>query len=193
VTDAPSRTRIATNLAALNVGWFLSILGAAHGMPWLGPWVVASLLGLHLALSPARTRMVEGALPLVAAFVGYLGDSALVLSGVLHFPGEAWLVPPTRFWMVTLWMNFATALTTSLYWLAGRPGLGMVLGALGAPPAYLSGAELGAVALGGKPGWALSLIAVEWGLAMPVLLQLHDWCGRGLRQRAPGLEPGGTE
>ncbi len=193
MTGSPSRTRIAVNLVALNAGWFACILGAAHGMAWLGPWVVAGLLALHLALSPSRTGMVEGILPLVAGVVGYLGDSVLVLSGVLHFPGEAGLVPPTRLWMVALWMNFATALTTSVYWLAGRPGLGMVLGALGGPLAYLGGAELGAVALPHGAGWALSLVAVEWALAMPILLRLHDWCGRGLRERAPRLEPEGTE
>jgi len=39
------------NFIAFQVGWFSTVLGAAHGMPWIGVIVVPAALAIHLALS----------------------------------------------------------------------------------------------------------------------------------------------
>jgi hypothetical protein len=40
------------NFIAFQAAWFAAVLGAAHGMPWLGVVAVLLALGLHLVLSP---------------------------------------------------------------------------------------------------------------------------------------------
>lgn len=188
--NAPSTPMLVFNLAVLNVGWFACVLGDAYRVPLLGPAVVAVLLALHLAVVAPPARAREVAVLLLAGAVGYLGDSALVLAGVIGFDPGSGPGAPNKLWMVALWMNFATALNSALYWLAGRPLLASALGALGGPMAYFAGVKLGALAFPGGTGWALGLIALEWAIAMPVLLGLNRWAGRRFRRPRVDLDLG---
>ncbi len=104
----------------------------------------------------------------VAGVVGLVLDSALSASGVFTFltnqPG-VWVSPP---WMVSLWMNFAATLGSSLGWLQGRPLLAALFGGLGGPLSYWAGARLGAIELAGWP--SLAVLAVVWAVATPWLV-----------------------
>ncbi len=188
--NAPTTPMLAFNLAVLNVGWFACVLGDAYRVALLGPAVVAVLLALHLAVVAPRDRGREVVVLLLAGAVGYAGDSALVLAGAIGFDPGSGPGAPTKLWMVALWMNFATVLNSALYWLAGRPLLAALLGALGGPMAYLAGVKLGALAFPGGTAWALALIALEWAVAMPVLLGLNRWTGRRFRRPRVDLDPG---
>jgi hypothetical protein len=55
-------------------------------------------------------------------------------------------------------------------WLADRYLVGAVFGAVGGPLAYLAGVRLGAAILGPSQTAALIVVAIEWALAMPLLL-----------------------
>jgi membrane protein implicated in regulation of membrane protease activity len=81
-------------------------------------------------------------------------------------------------------------LNSALYWLAGRPLLAAALGAVGGPLAYFGGVGLGALAFPGGLAWALALIAVEWAIAMPLLLGLNRWAGRRFRRPRTNLDLG---
>ena len=73
------------NLILFNTGWFACILGAAWGIPWFGPAVVAMIALAHLAWRPfSGTRRAEALLLLAALAFGYLVDSLLVtvLTGI---------------------------------------------------------------------------------------------------------------
>ena len=72
------------------------------------------------------------------------------------------------FWMVSLWMAFATTLNHSLRWLTSRPWVATLSGAIGGPLAYLAGAKLGAMTLA-SPVSAMLLIAGLWAVAMGIL------------------------
>ena len=147
------------------------MLGAAHGMPWLGIIVVPLVLAVHFALSP--NRKAEVILVLTAGAMGFCVDTFLVKAGVFTpvlylFPFP--LSPP---WMVLLWMDFATALNVSLKKLHGRYLLSAVLGGIGGPSAYYSGAKLGATTL--IPGTAdLLVLSVAWAAAVPALFWIAE-------------------
>jgi len=181
------------NVVFFQAGWFACVLGASAGWPALGPLVVALWLLLHLA-SSGRPR-AEIATIVAAGLIGYAADSLLVMADVLAFPSGARLGGPSPLWMVALWMNLAGTLGLSMRWLRGRPLLAALFGAIGAPLSYLAGARLGAAqiaapftALAGgaagmiapEPGSVLSLaaglgaIALEWAIAMPLLLAIAD-------------------
>ena len=156
------------NLIAFQLNWFAACLGAANGLPYLGPAFATLWLPLHLMSTRPRHR-IEFKLLIIAALMGYTLDSLLVLGGWLGFPERAQLGAPSTLWMVTLWMGFAATLRHVLGWLRHRYVLAAVLGAVFGPLAYWGGAQLGAVNLG-ESAYALLAVAVEWSIAMPVLL-----------------------
>ena len=168
------------NFIAYQCAWFAVILGAAHGMPQAGAAVAIFLAAVHLAL---RRERVELQLIGAAVIAGLLVDSALVISGKVQF-AAAWPQGLAPFWMLSLWIAFATTLNHSLRWLMMRPVAAALAGALGGPLAYLAGARLGAVTLV-EPLVSLALIAVFWSLAMGALAMvvLH----------APGMPRAGRQ
>ena len=164
----PSLPLIIWNIVSLNVGWWSSVLGAAMGPIWLGPFVIAVLVAIHLSLVSARQREIVTLI--AAAAFGYGADSLLVLGGAFAFPPQAQVGAPSTIWMVALWINFATSFNVALYWLAKKPLLGAVLGALGGPLAYVGGWQFGAL-LAPAGIWALAgWVAVQWAIATPLVL-----------------------
>lgn len=88
-----------------------------------------------------------------------------------------------------MWLLFATLPNISLRWLAGRPALAALLGALGGPSAYYGGVALGAARFS-EPIWQpLVLLAINWAIAMPLIMALatrHDGTAEtGRRSVAP--------
>jgi hypothetical protein len=86
--------------------------------------------------------------------------------------------------MVSLWMAFATTLNHSLRWLASRPWVAALAGAIGGPLAYLAGAKLGALTLA-APTPALILIAGLWAVAMGLLSLLSGVRAGAASRRVP--------
>ncbi len=171
-----SRRLTILDFALFNVGWFAAILGAANGVPWLGPIVIVLLTLGRLWL----LKFAAGALALYAlAFVvGYAADLAVVMAGALGFPPVArWPVPldhPVPLWMPAMWINFAGALHFSLRFFRGRYTLAAAVALVGGPLAYLAGDRFGAVELA-DPLWrSLLAVGVEYLIALPLLLWIAD-------------------
>jgi hypothetical protein len=141
--------------------------------------VVAVLLMGHLLL--ARDRVREAMLALTIGLFGFAVDTLQASAGLYAFTGSS-VLPLCPPWMVALWMLFATTLNSSMAWLAGRPRLGAVLGALCGPLSYAAGARLGAIELHPNALASLAGIAIVWGLAMPALLVIRE----ALCQRSAG-------
>ncbi|NIV74163.1 MAG: DUF2878 family protein, partial [Gammaproteobacteria bacterium] len=123
-----------------------AVLGAANGMPWLGPLFAAIWLPLHIGAGKSAMG-IELKLILAAGGLGYALDSLVVLAGAMSFPAQAQLGAPSTLWMVTLWLGFAATLRHALGWIRGRYFVAAALGALAGPFAYWSGSKLGAVVL----------------------------------------------
>lgn len=171
------------NFAAFQVGWFACILSAAWGHAWLGVLYVLLWAAAHVWMS--MDRVVELRLLVMAGLLGYAADSVLVLTGVLGFPAQAVMGWPSTVWMAAMWVNFATTLNASLWWLRGRYVLGAVFGFVGGPMAYFGGVQFGAVTLA-EPLWrSLLVVGIEWAIATPLLLALlHIGARAGSRAAA---------
>lgn len=160
-------TALVLNVLALQLGWAACVVGAARGLPWLGPVVVAVFLVVHVALRKRRIPLIL--FTIFGALGGYSVDCALTAAGFLDFP----LSPGARnicpLWMLALWVNFLTGITGSLSFTQTRPVAAAALGFIGGPMAYFGAERLGAVSLT-HPRWlSLIWIAGEWTLAVPVL------------------------
>lgn len=157
--------------------WAVCVVGATSRRPWVGPVVVATLLGVRIATEPHKAAFLRTVLG--ALFIGVTLDGLLAMAGVLVFPHGTMSHMPIPSWLVALWANFVLTLD-ALQWLASRRVLASALGALGGPLAYLAGARLGAVTLGPTVAEAVAAVALEWAVALPLLL----WLAHGSRSGA---------
>ena len=164
-------SRIVINLAAFQAGWFSCVLGAANGYPLLGPVVVLVVVAVHLVLAAQPRR--ELVLIVVAAVLGVTFDSALVRSGWLTYANGIFWAGTAPYWIVAMWLSFATTLNISLRWLRGRAWAALIFGAVGGPISYLAGARLGALEFINQ-GAALTALGVGWALVTPVLVALSE-------------------
>jgi len=160
------------NYLGLQLGWLACAWGAANGLPWLGPLVVAVHLGIHLYWSAERRR--EAVFIVIVTLLGLVVDSLQKVSGLVvyaaDFPALPWLAPP---WIVAMWTLFATAINSSLKWLDGRYGLAAILGAVFGPLSYRAGAALGAASFSYSEGLSLAVLALIWAAVMPALVWIN--------------------
>lgn len=175
------------NFIAFQIGWFACVLGGASGWPILGVAVAAVIIALHLRRA-ARPRQ-EAVLIALNGLLGFLADSLLTGLGLLQFPSGQFHPQLAPYWMVAMWMLFATTFNVSLRWLKGRLGLAALLGMVAGPLAYYGGAQLGGAAFA-KPLAGLIAVAGVWTLALPLLLAIANRCD-GMAETVPtSAEPG---
>lgn len=162
------------NLLVFQAGWFACILGAAYNRSFVGPLAAVVLLALDFSFVSDRKR--SAALILAVGGIGTAIDTFLGLIKVFSFKNDllpTWFCP---LWLTALWMIFASTLPVSLKWLTGRPWLSAPLGAIVGPISYYAGAEFGALELSHRVG-NLIILAVLWGLLLPILMWLAVWIG----------------
>lgn len=166
------------NVVCFQLVWLATVAGAANGLWWAGPLAVLVFASWQVPLS-ANPR-ADLKLMAIAAFAGFLIDSALVLSGLLVFKTPVPWALAAPVWIVALWVAFALTLNHSMAGLKARPLLAVLLGVLGGPLAYWVAADVWhAVDLHGGAGLSLTVIGLVWGALTPALLTLAE------RLRAP--------
>jgi len=159
------------NFVAFQAGWFAAVLGAANDMPWAGPLVIAAVIALHLRT--AREPRQELALILACGLIGAITDSILVAAGWVAYPAGSIIDNAAPYWIVAMWMLFATTLNVSLGWLKRRKAVGAVFGLVGGPLAYYTGFKLGGIEFVDFNAAVIAL-GIAWGAVTPVLLVLAE-------------------
>jgi hypothetical protein len=178
--DALASTRLKlVDVLVLQAGWFACVLGAARGVAWVGPAFVAVALAARCSrvASPGRDLLTAAAV----AVPGVLADTAVAAAGVVAY-GEGPRLGLLPLWIVALWPLFGVSFHSVLAWLHGRPALAAVMGALGGPPGYFAAERLGALSLPGSGPFTFAVLAVAWGVVMPLGLAIARW----IRRRATG-------
>ena len=156
---------------AAQLGWIACVLCGARG--WLLTALASAAAVLACNLWLARKELARE-LRLVAwvTGVGFIVETVHLATGVftLAVPtAHPWLCP---LWLLFLWSIFSTLLTGPFKWLAGRYWLSALLGALFAAPNYFAGARMGAIILNESTLFTVSMLAVVWALAMPLMVWL---------------------
>jgi len=149
------------NALLFQLGWWVCVLGG-DGVALA---FVAGALLLHWCCS--RPDAAEWLCIALSAAIGCLLDSSLHSFGILRFAETAGFGIPL--WLVALWLLFATTLNHSLRWLQARGWLAMLLGAAAGPLSYWGGEQLGAAQFGVAAPVACLILAVCWGLLLPLL------------------------
>jgi hypothetical protein len=176
--------KLAFNVLAVEAGWFVCVVGAAKGYPLAGPLAVMAVLAVHLAT--ALQPRAELMLILTAGVIGLCFDSLLLKTGWLSYPNGILVPGLAPYWIVAMWLLFATTLNVSLRWLRGRYPLALILGLVGGPISYYGGAELGGVELLNEP-YALTALALGWAVMLPLLVWLSQQMD-GMRAPEPEVQ-----
>lgn len=138
-------------------------------MPALGTLTAIAVILWHLA---DVVRPFAAAVPIVlTGLLGGIWDSLLVNLNLIHYPSGmvfTWMAP---YWIIALWMAFATTFNLAFHWLHGRLLPATLFGAVGGPLAWWAGARLGALELV-NPIPALTALSLGWMVMMPLLMQL---------------------
>lgn len=159
------------NAVAFKIGWVSSVVGAAQHMPWLGPVAVTVAIAIHL--STAERPAAELSLIIACASLGVLFDSSLVASGWVAYPSGVFSAILAPYWIVALWMLFATTLNVSLRWLKDRKLLAAALGMVSGPASYMAGNKVGAIEFINQSA-ALFALAIGWAILLPLLMRLAE-------------------
>ena len=164
------------NFVLFQITWLASVVGAARGLPWLGPLCLLWFMAWQLAAVDRSLR--ELLLVLTVAIGGMLVDSGYVASGILTYasPEPSALVAPV--WIVGMWANFALTLNHSMSWLHNRYVAAAVLGGIGGPLAYWGGERLGAMEFTSSMPAVLGVISIVWALATPAMVRLAEYFDR---------------
>lgn len=157
------------NIVIYQVCWLGCIIGAANDAPLVGVGLAAIAAGYHLY--SAANPMPELKLLLIAAAIGGLWDSLPVVMGWLVYPSGIILESAAPYWIVALWVSFATTFNVSLRWFKQHLLLAALFGAIGGPLAFLAGERLGGVVFTNYPV-TLTALAIGWAILMPLMLLL---------------------
>lgn len=161
-----------TNLLGYQVVWFVAVINSGRGRAW--PGVAAACLFAAWQLVVSRRRAGDLRLIAVALLLGSVIDGGLASAGLVQYAAASPALPylGAPLWILALWVAFALTLTQSLSFLQTRPRLAVVLGAVGAPFAYLAAARGWNALSFADPAWrALLWLATGWGGAVVVLLR----------------------
>lgn len=159
--------RVAINLAVFKVAWVAVVLSAAAGIPVYGLIAVGTAVSIHLWLS--ERAETELRLLLAAAATGFVWETFLVQAGLIGYPSGDWLPGAAPYWIVAMWVLFATTLNVGMRWLRRSRAASAAVGAIGGPLAFAAGASLGATELL-QPVTTLLYIGLGWAVFLPILV-----------------------
>ncbi len=159
------------NLALFKLGWIACIFFAVAGQPALAVLSVAVVVALHLLTVPLATK--EAILLAASAVIGFAWESTLVGVGLVSYPAGSDVAPMAPYWIVAMWVLFATTINHGLRWVKKSWVIAMAAGAIGGPLAFYSGAAMGAAEFNSTL-LALAAIGAGWAVILPVLSLVAD-------------------
>jgi hypothetical protein len=169
------------NFVIFQVCWIVCILGGANGMPLLGVGFVTAAVAYHLLR--AEDARAEGTLILAAALIGVVWESLLVAVGWLVYPSGTLIAGTAPYWIVALWVVFATTFNLSMRWFKQRLVVAALFGAAGGPLAFYAGSRLGGVEFPDTT-IALTALGLGWMVLMPTMMLLAQRFN-GYRENSP--------
>jgi uncharacterized protein DUF2878 len=163
-------TRFAIVLG-FQLAWFATAFSAMAKRPALGLAMSALVCAAHLVFRPRRAQLVL--LLVASAGVGFVADSILVALGLLTFDVLDATAPGAPLWMLMLWANLALTVDAMPAWIRARLFVLAAAGAIGGPLSYLAGERFDALHLSAPHVLSVGAVAIEWTIAMPLLVILE--------------------
>lgn len=157
---------IVANLVFFKIGWLAVVFGAANGFAVHGTVVVVAVALFHLIA--AYDAKLELRVLAIAAIVGFVWETLMMGLQIVDYGQSSTLAP---YWIVAMWVLFATTLNVGMRWLQKNPWRPVIFGALGGPLSFMAGERIGAVTF---PNAFLSLlvIGIGWAVLLPLMVRV---------------------
>ena len=178
---------VVINLLLFKLGWAAAVFSAAYGAAWIGALTILAIAGVNLRFADQPSRELR--LLLAAAAVGLVWETLLVSQGVLVY-AESGTTGIAPYWIVAMWILFATTLNVSMRWMKKNRALPVLFGGIGGPMSFLAGEHFGAVVF---PDHMVAIIVISlgWAALVPLMLWIADmYNGHGDAAFEPALEGG---
>lgn len=159
------------NLILFKAGWVACVMLAASGRPQWAALAVAVVVAIHLLRVAVPVK--EALFLLCAGLVGLAWESLLVNSGLLGYPTGGPSGGWAPYWIVAMWVLFATTINHGFAWIKRNWMLSSVMGLVGGPMAFFAGAGMGAVTFSNTLV-ALAAIGAGWAILLPLLVLIAD-------------------
>ncbi len=156
------------NLSLFKAGWLAAVFAAAASLPILGTAVIGIAVAVHLWQSDEPRG--EFLLLALAAAVGFVWESLLVYAGIVQYGPNTALAATAPYWIVAMWVLFATTLNVGMRWLRKNLLVASIFGGLGGPMSFLAGEKAGAVTFA-NTSIALVVIGLGWAVLLPLLVR----------------------
>jgi hypothetical protein len=156
------------NLSLFKAGWLAAVFAAAASLPILGTAVIGIAVAVHLWQSDEPRD--ELLLLTLAAAVGFVWESLLVYAGIVQYGPNTALAATAPYWIVAMWVLFATTLNVGMRWLRKNLLVASLFGGLGGPMSFLAGEKAGAVTFP-DTSTALVVIGLGWAVLLPLLVR----------------------
>jgi hypothetical protein len=156
------------NLVFFQAVWFLTVIGAAQNLPWLGLVGLMIFAVSHHYTSP--TAKTDFQLAAIAILIGIVIETFVVQTELLNYTYNLPSNELAPAWILILWANLALTLNGCLAWLQEKYTLAGILGAVGASASYYGGIKLGAATTDFPIYVPLLAIALVYALITPLLL-----------------------
>ncbi len=161
--------KLVVNLPLFKAGWLAAVFTAASSMPLAGTAVIGVAVLVHLALS--KNANAEFRLLTIAALLGLTWESLLVTAGLVEYNAESIVPGMAPYWIVAMWVLFATTINVGMRWLKKNIYVAAIAGGVGGPMSFLAGSKAGAVTFP-DPTLSLIVIGVGWAVLLPVLVRV---------------------
>ena len=158
---------IALNVTLFKLGWLSVVFSAAAGLPQFGVAAVALVAMVHLVRAEGKTQ--ELVLLGAAGLIGLTWETFLLQVGALSYGNSADAATFAPYWIVSMWVLFATTLNVSMNWLRKNVVVAALAGAIGGPLSFIAGEKIGAVTLHDAGVW---LLALGWAVLLPIVASL---------------------
>ena len=161
------------NALLFQVAWFINVMDLGL-LPVL---ITALAVSVHLVVVHRMfgrgASLRECGWLLFVTVLGFFVERVFLGFDVLQHESQTRALFGIPYWLLFLWLVFATTFRFSLAFLRERIAWSVVLGACAAL-SYLGGAALNTTSQLASPTWiALLWIALVWALVLPVLVVIH--------------------
>jgi len=159
------------NLSLFKAGWLAAVFAAAATVPAIGTAAIGLVVAVHLLRS--EQRRAEIMLLIASALIGVFWESLVVQAGILSYTTGMLATGTAPYWIVAMWVLFATTLNVGMRWLRKSWLVAAVAGAVGGPLSFIAGEKAGAVVFA-DPATALFVISAGWAVILPLLVQMAE-------------------
>ncbi len=158
---------VVINLSLFKFGWLVVVFSAAAGLAEVGAATVALIALVHLVR--ANKISYELALLVIAGAIGLAWETLLVQTGVLSYPTSSTNTALAPYWIVAMWVLFATTLNVGMKWLRKNLLITAIAGAICGPLSFVAGQKAGAVDLADN---SILVIGLGWAVLLPAVTMI---------------------